>query len=200
MKKLKLATRSLLDNGGAIINGRYTTSCRDVINQFRDSWELRVISRQLPIDGSGTYVMLALGFIEQGRKMLASGMSLPDVLEILEEPMRVQTSNLGIREVLEHICREEIAEVLLKYQDRHIVVDDKCDCAEDFVVVDNGYRVMYPPISGHTSKENVRVLVKEKITDFEEIQDYFGGIIITTNIEGEAKFTLEQMEDYVSYC
>ena len=194
METLKKATRLLLDSKGAMINGRYTTSCRDVIDQFQEGWELQVIRRQLSVDGSGTYVMLAIGFIEKGRQMLVGGMSLPEVLNILEAPMRVQLSNYGIEEVLEHICRKDILDVLVKHQGKHIVVDDKCDCAEDFIVEDNGYRVMYPPISGHESKDGVKVLVKEKVSDFSEIQDFYNGIIVTTSVEGEAKFTLEQMK------
>ncbi len=191
MKLLK-ATRLLLKGSGAVINGKYTTSVRDVIDCFQEGWESQVLRRNLSVDGSGTYLLLALGFISKGRQLLASGMSLPSVLEMLDEDLEVLKSNHSIYDVIKNIGSEDIVLNCMKYKGRHIVIDEHTDCRDDFIVEDNGYRVMYK--SSGTSKDNVPVLVSAKVSDFADIEDYYGGILVTTEIEGEAKFTLEQMD------
>ena len=190
---LKKATQLLFKGSSAVINGKYTTSVRDVIDCFQDGWENQVLRRELPVDGSGTYLLLALGFIQRGRRLLAGGMSLPSVLEMLGEDLEVIKSSHTIFDVIENIAREDVLEPLKKYDGRHIVIDANSDTKEDFIVADNGYRVMYRSEKGE-NKVDVPVLAREMITDFTEVENYFGGIVCTTHIEGEAKYVLEQME------
>ncbi len=112
--------------------------------------------------------------------------------QMQKQALEVLKSNHSIYDVIKNIGSEDIVLNCMKYKGRHIVIDEHTDCRDDFIVEDNGYRVMYK--SSGTSKEDVPVLVSAKVSDFADIEDYYGGILVTTEIEGEAKFTLEQMD------
>lgn len=191
MEDLIKATSLVLHGGGAVINGRYTTSVRDVIDEFRDGYEMQIIRRGLMEDCSGTYIMLLCGFLSRGRKMLASGISLPEVLEKLEEPLELIKSNDTLRDLLYVVSGRDIAEVLLKYEGRYILIEDG-DSQDDYILEDTGYRVAYKS-NGLNKKDSV-VLVQETVKVFEDVEFYFGGIVICCNIEQEALQVLKQME------
>lgn len=189
MENLEKAIRLLLMGNSAMINGRYTNSVRDVINQFGGHYEIDILKRGLLEDGSSTYLLLAMGFVEQGKKMLTSGMSLPEVVKILEEPISLIKTNDTLENLLWNIGDRDVVNTVLKYKDRHIILD-KGDY-EDFVVEDKGYRVPYKANGGN--KESVKVLCCDIVEDFSQIEDFYGGIVICNEIKREARFTVEQM-------
>ena len=190
MENLEKAIRLLLMGSSAMINGRYTNSVRDIINQFGGTYELDIIKRGLLEDGSSTYMLLAIGFIEQGRKMLASGMSLPEVIEILEEPIELIKTNDTLDDLLWNIGDRDVVDTVLRYRDRHIILD-KGDY-EDYIVIDKGYRVPCKAKGGN--KDNVKVLCCDIVEHFSQIEDFYGGIVICNEIKREARFTVEQMD------